>query len=233
MSAGRAAAPERTAEHVQEETARAEYLGEHFNTLEQQHSASELGMWIFLATELMLFGGLFTAYTVYRTIYSAGFAEGSRHLDLVYAAINTVVLITSSLTMSLAVRASQLGDRRALVRSLGATAVLGLVFIAIKALEYQKHFAEGMVPGLAWTFDGELANQVQLFFFAYFAMTGLHTVHLALGILLVLVMAFMAAKGAFVAEGHTPVEMLGLYWHFVDAIWIFLFPLLYLFGLNT
>src|SRR5947209_11665582 len=207
-------------------------LGEHYNTLEQQHTASELGMWLFLATELMLFGGLFTGYTVYRTVYSAGFAEGSRHLDLVYAGINTVVLITSSLTMSLGVRAAQLGQRRPLVRSLAATGVLGLVFIAIKALEYQKHFAEGMVPGLVWTFDGPLANQVQLFFFAYFAMTGLHTVHLAVGILMVLIMALLATRGAFVAERHTPVEMLGLYWHFVDVIWLFLVPLLYLFGLG-
>ena len=207
-------------------------LGEHYNTLEQQHTASELGMWLFLATELMLFGGLFTGYAVYRTVYSAGFAEGSRHLDLVYAGVNTVVLITSSLTMSLGVRAAQLGQRRPLVRSLIATGVLGLVFIAIKALEYQKHFAEGMVPGLVWTFDGPLANQVQLFFFAYFAMTGLHTVHLAVGILMVLMMALLATRGAFVAERHTPVEMLGLYWHFVDVIWLFLVPLLYLFGLG-
>ena len=207
-------------------------LGEHYNTLEQQHTASELGMWLFLATELMLFGGLFTGYTVYRTVYSAGFAEGSRHLDLVYAGVNTVVLITSSLTMSLGVRAAQLGQRRALVRSLSATGVLGLVFIAIKALEYQKHFSEGMVPGLVWTFDGPLASQVQLFFFAYFAMTGLHTVHLAVGIVIVLGMALLATRGAFVAERHTPVEMLGLYWHFVDVIWMFLLPLLYLFGLS-
>jgi cytochrome c oxidase subunit 3 len=207
-------------------------LGEHYNTLEQQHTASELGMWLFLATEVMLFGGLFTGYAVYRTVYSAGFAEGSRHLDLVYAAVNTVVLITSSLTMSLAVRAAQLGQRRPLVRGLAATAVLGLVFMAIKGLEYQKHFAEGMVPGLVWTFDGPLSSQVQLFFFAYFTMTGLHTVHLAVGIVMVLIMALLATRGAFVAERHTPVEMLGLYWHFVDVIWMFLVPLLYLFGLS-
>jgi cytochrome c oxidase subunit 3 len=166
-------------------------------------------------------------------LYSAGFSEGSRHLDLVYAGVNTVVLITSSLTMSLGVRAAQLGKQRALVRSLAATAALGLVFIAIKAFEYDKHFSEGMVPGLVWTFDGPHANEVQLFFFAYFVMTGLHTVHLAVGILLVLIMALLATRGALVAERHTPVEMFGLYWHFVDAIWIFLFPLLYLFGLNT
>jgi cytochrome c oxidase subunit 3 len=208
-------------------------LGEHYNTLEQQHTASEMGMWIFLATELMLFGGLFTGYTVYRTIYSAGFAEGSRHLDLLYAGVNTAVLLTSSLTMAFAVRAAQLGQQRALMSSLVVTAILGLVFLAIKAVEYQKHFAEGMVPGLVWTYQGPLTNQVELFFFAYFAMTALHSVHLGFGVATLAVFAIVARRGAFLRERHTPVEMLGLYWHFVDVIWIFLLPLLYLFGVSS
>jgi cytochrome c oxidase subunit III len=210
-----------------------EELGEHYSTLEQQHMASEMGMWIFLATELMLFGGLFTAYTLYRTIYSAGFAEGSRHLDLLHGGVNTGVLLTSSLTMALAVRAAQLGQQRALVRWLAITAILGLVFLTIKAFEYQKHFAEGMVPGLVWTYQGPLATQVQLFFFAYFAMTALHSVHLGFGVVTVAVIALLARRGAFLGERHTPVEMLGLYWHFVDVIWIFLMPLLYLFGASS
>jgi cytochrome c oxidase subunit 3 len=192
-----------------------------------------MGMWIFLATELMLFGGLFTAYTLYRTLYSAGFAEGSRHLDLLYAGVNTGVLLTSSLTMALAVSAAQLGQQRALVRWLAVTAILGLIFLGIKAAEYQKHFAEGMVPGLVWTYQSPLANQVQLFFFAYFAMTALHSVHLGLGVVTVAVIALLARRGAFLGERHTPVEMLGLYWHFVDVIWIFLVPLLYLFGASS
>ena len=208
-------------------------LGEHYSTLEQQHTASEMGMWIFLATELMLFGGLFTGYTVYRTVYSAGFVEGSRHLDLAYALINTAVLLTSSLTMAIAVRAAQLSQQRALLSSLAATAVLGLVFLAIKGVEYQKHFAEGMVPGLAWTYQGPLSTQIQLFFFAYFAMTALHSVHLGFGVLIVAVIAVMARGGAFLGERHMPVEMLGLYWHFVDVIWLFLLPLLYLFGVSS
>ncbi len=207
-----------------------EALGEQYSTLEQQHTASELGMWIFLATELMLFGGLFTAYTVYRTVHSAGFAEGSRHLDLLYGAVNTAILLTSSLTMALAVRAAQLGQQRALMRALAVTAILGLLFLAIKAAEYQKHFAEGMVPGLAWTYQGPLATQIELFFFAYFAMTALHSVHLGVGVVTVAVITVLARHGAFLGERHTPVEMLGLYWHFVDMIWIFLVPLLYLFG---
>jgi cytochrome c oxidase subunit 3 len=207
-----------------------EALGEQYNTLEQQHTASEMGMWIFLATELMLFGGLFTAYTVYRTAYSAGFAEGSRHLDLLYGGVNTAVLLTSSLTMALAIRAAQLGNRRGLTRALALTALLGLVFLVIKGVEYQKHVAEGMVPGLVWTYQGPLTTQVELFFFAYFTMTALHSIHLGLGVVTVAVFAVLASRGAFLGERHTPVEMLGLYWHFVDVVWLFLLPLLYLFG---
>jgi cytochrome c oxidase subunit 3 len=208
-------------------------LGEHYTTLEQQHTASEMGMWIFLATELMLFGGLFTGYVVYRTLYSAGFAEGSRHLDLLYGGANTAVLLTSSLTISLAVRAAQLSRQRALVSLLTITSILGVVFLAIKAVEYQKHFAEGMVPGLVWTYQGPLATQVELFFFAYFAMTALHSVHLGVGVVIVAVIAVGARRGSFLGERHTPVEMIGLYWQFVDVIWIFLVPLLYLFGASS
>jgi len=208
-------------------------LGEQFGTFEQQYLSEELGMWIFLATEIMLFGGLFTAYTVYRTVYPAGFAEGSRHLDVLYGSVNTAVLIISSLMMSLAVRAAQLGQQRALTRYLLGTALLGVLFLAVKGLEYEKHFGEGMVPGLVWQYVGPLPNQVELFFFAYFLMTGLHSVHLAIGIMAVLLFAVRARRGAFPVEHYASVEMLGLYWHFVDVVWIFLLPLLYLFGLSS
>jgi cytochrome c oxidase subunit 3 len=207
-------------------------LGEHFSTLEQEHQAAEFGMWIFLMTELMLFGGLFVGYIAYRTIYADGFAEGSRHLDLSYGGPNTVILILSSLTMVLSVRSAQLGQQRKLVGYLVATAVLGIVFMAIKGAEYYKHFADGMVPVLAWQYDGPYPAQVQLFFFTYFALTGLHSVHLTIGIVIVLIAAVMASRGAFLAERHVPVEMIGLYWHFVDTVWIFLLPLLYLFGFH-
>ena len=190
-------------------------------------------MWIFLGTEIMLFGGLFTAYTVYRTVYPDGFAEGSRHLDVLYGSVNTAVLILSSLTMSLAVRAAQFGRQRALTWYLLGTALLGVLFLAVKGLEYQKHFAEGMVPGLVWQYVGPLANQVELFLFAYFVMTGLHGLHLGIGVLAVLLFAARARRGGFPAERHAPVEMLGLYWHFVDVVWLFLLPLLYLFGLSS
>jgi cytochrome c oxidase subunit 3 len=222
-SAGRPA-PQGTSEHPP--------LGHHFQTLEQEHEAAEFGMWLFLMTELMLFGGLFLGYIFYRTIYSDGFAEGSRHLELGYGGPNTVVLIVSSLTMVLAVRSAQLGAQRRLVWYLLATAALGTMFMLIKSAEYYQHFVDGTVPVLAWTYTGPYPNQVQLFFFAYFALTGLHSVHLTSGIVVVLIAAWMASRGAFLVEHHIPVEMIGLYWHFVDMVWIFLLPLLYLFGFH-
>lgn len=204
-------------------------LGEPYQTLEQQHATAEFGMWIFLATELMLFGGLFTAYTVYRAIYSAGFAEGSHHLDLLYAGPNTAVLLLSSLTMALGVRAAQLGKQRAMVRYLVLTAALGVIFMVIKGAEYAKHIHDGFLPGLAWSYAGPSAREVELFFVAYFLMTGLHAVHLVVAIGIVLVTALLASRGRFLpATRSTPVEMVGLYWHFVDVIWTFLLPLLYL-----
>ena len=182
---------------------------------ERERDTQVFGMWVFLATELMLFGGLFTAYAVYRTVYPEGFAEGSRHLDLVYGAINTVVLITSSVTMSLAVQ-----NRHSRLWLL-VTAALGLVFMGIKGAEYYKHYVEGMAPGLAWTYVAPDAAQVQLFFLAYFGLTGLHSLHLTIGIVLVLIAAVVRAKSI-------GVELISLYWHFVDMVWIFLVAMLYL-----
>jgi cytochrome c oxidase subunit 3 len=210
------------------------FVGEPYQTLEQQHGTAEFGMWIFLATELMLFGGLFTGYTVYRSVYPQAFAEGSRHLELAYGAPNTVILLLSSLTMVLGVRAARLGQRRKLVTYLLITAALGILFMVVKGAEYYKHFQDGMVPGLAWTYAGPDSGQVQLFFVAYFLMTGLHSVHLLIGIGIVLVTALFARAGRYLPpERHTPVEMVGLYWHFVDLIWTLLLPLLYLFGFHA
>jgi cytochrome c oxidase subunit III len=208
-------------------------LGHHFNTFEQEHDAAEFGMWLFLLTELMLFGGLFLGYIFYRTVYSAGFAEGSRHLELGYGGPNTIILIISSLTMVLAVRSAKIGASRRLFWYLVATAVLGALFMVVKGAEYYKHFLDGMVPALNWTYTGPFANQVQLFFFAYFALTGLHSLHLTIGIVLVCIVAVMAWRGAFLEERHIPIEMIGLYWHFIDIVWMFLLPLLYLFGFHA
>jgi cytochrome c oxidase subunit 3 len=207
-------------------------LAEQFDDLEQQHRAATFGMWVFLVTEVMLFGGMFTGYTVYRFLYPAGFAEGSRHMDLVLGSINTAVLIVSSLTMALAVHAAQRDDRRALLGFLGATILLGLCFLGIKAVEYTQHYREQLVPGLAFGYDGPLARQVELFFLFYFIMTGIHALHLTIGVGVVGVLLVMAWRGKFSPEAHDPMEVTGLYWHFVDVVWIFLLPLLYLFGLG-
>jgi cytochrome c oxidase subunit III len=207
-------------------------LAPQYDTLEQQHDAATLGMWVFLATELMLFGALFTGYTAYRFLYPEGFREGSRHLDVLLGSVNTVVLIISSLMIALAVHSAQLGERRALVGFLALTILLGTGFMAIKGVEYYRHYQDQLAPGVAFAYPGPLARQVELFFLFYFAMTGVHAIHLSVGIALAGVILIMALLGRFTAEHHSPVELLGLYWHFVDIVWIFLLPLLYLFGLQ-
>lgn len=201
-----------------------------FDDLGQQHEAASLGMWVFLLTEVMLFGGLFTGYTVYRSAYPEAFAAGSRHLDLIAGAVNTVVLILSSLTMALAVHAAQAGRRRALVGFLLLTLLLGGLFLGSKAVEYEHKFEEGLVPGRGFRLQDPRAERVELFFSFYFVMTGTHALHMLVGIGILAVLALLAWRGRFGAAYHAPVEVAGLYWHFVDIVWIFLFPLLYLIG---
>jgi cytochrome c oxidase subunit III len=205
-------------------------LQHHFDSLDQQHEASSLGMWVFLVTEVMFFGGIFTAYVVYRTFYPSAFADASRHLDITLGAVNTAVLICSSLTMALAVHGSQVGSRKALIAFLVLTALLGLTFLGIKAVEYADKFEHHLVPGSAFSYPGPDARQVQLFFSVYFAMTGLHALHMIIGVGVLSVLVIKASRGVYSAAYHTPVEVSGLYWHFVDIVWIFLFPLLYLIG---
>lgn len=198
--------------------------------MEQQYDASNLGMWVFLLTEIMFFGGLFVGYVVYRSAYPAAFAEGSHHLDIVLGSINTVVLIGSSLTMVFAVHAAQIGQRQLLTGFLLLTMLLGLVFLGIKAVEYAHKFETRLVPGSMFFFEGSHANQVELFYSFYFAMTGMHALHMIIGIGLLAVFAWQAWRGRFSPAYYAPVEIIGLYWHFVDIVWIFLFPLLYLIG---
>jgi cytochrome c oxidase subunit 3 len=200
----------------------------HFDTLEQQHEASTLGMWLFLVTEVMFFGGLFMAYLLYRVWYPEAWAEGSLDLDIVLGGINTAVLIGSSLTMALAVRAAQTGLPRATVTWLLLTMALGLTFLVIKFFEYEHKWELRHVPGLNFAYEGPEAQHVQIFFSLYFSLTGLHALHMVIGFGLLSVITWMAYKRRFSPEWYTPVEMSGLYWHFVDIVWIFLFPLLYL-----
>jgi cytochrome c oxidase subunit 3 len=203
-------------------------LQHHFENLEEQKEASSLGMWVFIAQEVMFFGGMFLAYTVYRNLYPAAFAEASHHLDWKLGGINTAVLILSSLTMALAVRAATLGHRRQTVLFLISTVVLGSIFLGIKIVEYGDKFEHHLVPGPNFRFDGPNAHPAQIFYSLYFAMTGLHALHMIIGIPIIAYMAWRAGQGRFGPAYYTPIEITGLYWHFVDIVWIFLFPLLYL-----
>jgi cytochrome c oxidase subunit 3 len=203
-------------------------LKHHFDDLAQQHEASSLGMWLFLATEVLFFGGLFAAYMLYRMWYPETFAEASRTLDVTLGTVNTAVLIGSSLTMAMAVHSAQMGNRRSLMLFLVATMVLGSIFLGIKGVEYAHKFHEHHVPGLTFHFEGPAPERAQLFFSLYFAMTGLHAFHMVIGLGIMTVLLWMAYRRRFSAVWNTPVEISGLYWHFVDIIWIFLFPLLYL-----
>jgi cytochrome c oxidase subunit 3 len=208
-------------------------LRHHFASVEQQKDASTLGMWIFLVTEVMFFGGMFLAYVVYRTWYPAAFAAASRHLDIALGGFNTAVLIGSSLTMALAVRAGQLGARRSLMIFLILTMVLGGVFLGVKGVEWHHKYVEHHIPGPSFHYDGPNAGNVQLFFSLYFGMTGLHAFHMVIGIGILATLLFFSWRGKYTAEYNTPIDLAGLYWHFVDIIWIFLFPLLYLIDRHT
>ena len=204
-------------------------LREQFNTVEQQKDASSLGMWVFLVTEVMFFGGAFLAYSVYRSAYPAVFGAASRTLNTTIGALNTAVLLCSSFTMVLAVRAGQLGRRKQIMVFLVLTLILGMVFLGVKGYEWNEKFQEHHVPGPSFHMEGPgLQDHAQLFFSLYFAMTGLHAMHMVVGAGLLSWLLYQTWRGKFSAAYYTPIDMVGLYWHFVDIIWIFLFPLLYL-----
>ena len=201
-----------------------------FDDAVQQRDASTLGMWVFLVTEVMMFGGLFATYVLYRSAYPEAFAAASHHLNAQLGAMNTLVLLGSSLTMALAVRSAQHGARFGTVAGLLSTIALGSVFLGVKAYEYAHKFEEKLVPGPYFVFDGPEGTHAELFFSLYFAMTGLHALHMVIGVGVLGTLAVMAARGRFSVAYHNPIEIGGLYWHFVDIVWIYLFPLLYLLG---
>jgi cytochrome c oxidase subunit 3 len=214
-------------------------LRHHFVDMEAQKEASSLGMWIFLATEVLFFGGMLTAYVMYRGMYTRAFEGASNLLDLTLGAVNTVVLIVSSLTMALAVWAGQQGRKNLIVVFLLLTVLLGSTFLGVKAWEYEQKFAHHEVPGphfvvpLDEATHQPLPRQAEMFFSLYFCLTGIHALHMIIGIGLLLWLVARARRGEFTARYNTPVDMVGLYWHFVDIVWIFLFPLLYLLGRHT
>lgn len=233
------------------------HVAHHFDDAEQQFVSAELGMWIFLATEVLFFGGVFLAYAVYRFKNQAEFIVASHQLDWILGTVNTMVLLTSSLTMVLAVHAAQTNRRGKLVLNLALTALLGLTFLGVKAYEYHHKYVERLVPGMNFDFEYATAmhsqqahaasqegntepdtneavdddfnlKHVELFFSLYFAMTGLHGLHMIIGIGFLGVLMIRALRGHFDGAYFTPIEMFGMYWHFVDIVWVFLFPLLYL-----
>jgi len=222
-----------------------------FDTMEQQKESSTLGMWLFLVTEIMFFGGLFTTYVVYRTMYPAAFAAASSTLNVPLGALNTAVLICSSLTMALAIRSAQVNWRKGTMIFLVLTMVLGGVFLGVKAIEYHDKFVEHHVPGHSlntpFNFvlenaheagtmqaaDADYRRHTEIFFSLYFIMTGIHATHMIIGLGILAVLLFYSWRGKFDSEYYNPLEMTGLYWHFVDIVWIFLFPLLYLLGANA
>ncbi len=201
-----------------------------FNDTQQQHEASWLGMWVFLGTEVMFFGGMFTGYTLYRSFYPGAFALASNRLDIWLGTINTAVLICSSLTMAMAVHSSAEGRRRKIILFVALTMVLGAIFLGIKFSEYYSKYKEHLVPGLDFKFPGLQPGQAEIFFSFYFVMTGMHALHMIIGLGLQTYLLIQAWRDRFSAAYYTPVEITGLYWHFVDIVWIFLFPLLYLVG---
>jgi cytochrome c oxidase subunit III len=209
---------------------RPEFLQHHFANVEQQRETSKLGLWIFLVTEVLFFGGLFCFYAIYRSWYPEMFHEANKMLDVNLGALNTVVLITSSLTMALAIRSMQLGNKLWTQVNLAATLVLAGTFLVVKFFEYSHKFHEGLVWGKFFTFDGIDAANPHIFYSVYFTMTGLHGIHVIAGMIAIGWMMYRTSKSHFSAEYYTPIEMTGLYWHLVDLIWIFLFPLLYLVG---
>lgn len=227
-------------------------LQHHFENMEQQREAGTLGMWVFLVTEIMFFGGMFLAYTLYRSKYPWAFASASNHLDITLGAVNTGVLILSSFTMAMAVYFTQIGRLRMQVICLGLTLLLGLTFLGVKAVEYHDKYVDSLIPGslipgrpfspqiahegepfdkhkLHLLHDASIKN-VEMFYWIYFAMTGMHALHMIIGAGLLSFLFYFSIKGRYGPEYHNPVEVIGLYWHFVDIVWIFLFPLLYLLG---
>ena len=229
-------------------------LRHHFADVEQQRNAASLGMWWFLGTEIMFFGGMFCAYLVYRRWYFPEFAAASRSLDLVVGTLNTAVLICSSLTVAMSIRAAQFGKRKLQVKLLLATIFFGLVFLGVKAYEWDNKYKEHHIPTFNFSArdlikdnqklfgidklqndpaklqerEAEIQRRSQIFFSLYFALTGMHAIHMVVGVGIFTVITWMAYKGRFTPEYHTPLEIAGLYWHFVDIVWIYLFPLLYL-----
>ena len=201
-----------------------------FVDLRQQHDVARLGMWVFIATEVLFFGGLILAYCVYRSAYPAEFAEAARHTKIVIGTANTAILLTSSFLVAWAVEAARLRESRFAALLLWTAALLGVVFLSLKGAEYAMEYHERLLPGLDFSFASPQAHAVHLFFSFYIVATGLHAVHVAVGIAVLVAVGIRAHQRAYLEAYHSPITVAGLYWHFVDLVWIFLFALIYLPG---
>ncbi len=204
------------------------YLADHFGSLESQIDASRLGMWMFLGTEVLLFGPLFTAYALYRFLYPAAFQAASHHLDIAYGTINTLILITSSLTVAMAVHFAKVGKNKRVVAMIVLSLLAGFAFLGIKSVEYAHKFHEGALPGKYYALEAVKEPGASLFFAIYFLATGVHALHVIIGMSVLVWIGWRAARNTISPEYYVPVELGGMYWHLVDLIWIFLYPLLYL-----
>lgn len=203
-----------------------------FEDAEQQSEAARLGMWTFLATEILFFGGIFLGYATLRAMHSDAFEHASGHLDVKLGTLNTVLLLGSSLFMALADHAVHRWSKRHLALLLGLVMFLGTAFLGIKLYEYHHEWTLGHVPVLQWTYDGPHEDGVMLFYFLYFSMTAMHAIHMIIGVGVMLALCLMIRRGSVGRHRSLPVEMTALYWHFVDIVWIFLFPMLYLIGVG-
>ncbi len=208
-------------------------LREQFATPPQQRETASIGMWVFLSSEVLLFGALFMAFTVYRLSHPMAFDAGSGHMEFLIGGINTGILICSSFTMALAVHNSEHGKERLILLFLALTMILGAVFLVLKFTEYYLHFQEHKFPGFWFEYAGPHAPQVQMFFVFYFIMTGLHALHMTIGLGILGVLFFRTLLGRFSAAYYTPIEIGGLYWHFIDIVWVFLYAIFYIPGLHV
>ena len=204
-------------------------VAHHFDTAEQEFETAKLGMWAFLGQELLFFSGLFVAYGIFRFLYPEMFIDAHHHLSWKMGALNTFFLIKSSFTIVMGVRSAQLSQKKPMLKYLIMTFILAFAFLIVKYFEYSAKFHHGYLPSNWFTGEGLFEN-MHLFFGLYFVLTGLHGLHVAVGMGLIAWLIIRGRRGEFHADFYTPVEMVGLYWHLVDLIWIFLFPLLYLIG---
>lgn len=219
-------------------------VAHHYENLDQQREAATLGMWVFLGSEVLFFGGVFTAYTVMRSLSPTGFGMASHQLNEVLGGVNTAILLTSSLTMALAVWSAQTKNRKFLQLFLALTLVFGLAFLGVKGWEWYHEYEEGLVPGQSFgytpegkplmnhqtgkPFTPEQLKPMEMFFVFYFTITGLHALHMLVGLAVLGVQLVLALRSDFGVRDYNPIEISGLYWHFVDVVWIFVFPILYL-----